>query len=200
MNIKAKGSVTVPRTPRGLMDLLGWAKSVNSAIQQLRDRTWTVPRSAGGVTSESSSPCSFGAILSYKDDSDETVRGIRGGMIYCGESNITVPNQELNLEADGEWLVWIEVDCIANRDDDNEIFLPGMESGTSPADNWDKVTYSDTAVYPDNENPSVSTGTGKVIIPIGRLKIDSGSATLQAVGCGNATINQCAGILSVTRS
>jgi hypothetical protein len=41
MNIKAKGSVTVPRTPRGLMDLLGWAKSVNSAIQQLRDRTWT---------------------------------------------------------------------------------------------------------------------------------------------------------------
>jgi len=31
------------------------------------------------------------------------------------------------------------------------------------------------------------------------LKIDSGSATLQAVACGDVTINQCAGILSVTR-
>lgn len=43
MNIKAKGTVTIPKAPRSLMGLIPWAKSVNSSIQQLRDRTWTVP-------------------------------------------------------------------------------------------------------------------------------------------------------------
>ena len=43
MIIKPKGSVTVPKYPRGLGDLIGWARTVNHAIQQLRDRVFDVP-------------------------------------------------------------------------------------------------------------------------------------------------------------
>ena len=150
--------------------------------------------SGGGGSSAPTGSCPFGEIATEAGDTF-----IRGGIIYCGESNIEVPNQELNLAAEGEWLVWIEVDCIANRDDDNEIFLPGMTSATAPASDWDKVSWSSSASYPDNENPTVSTGSGKIIVPIGRLEIEDGSATLLQASCGNITINQCAGILSHTR-
>jgi hypothetical protein len=54
MNIKAKGLVSIPNTPRTLVGLLPWSKSVNRALQQLRDRTWTVPRSGGGGGAASS--------------------------------------------------------------------------------------------------------------------------------------------------
>lgn len=43
MNIKAKGSVNIPKMPRNLGALMQWSKSVNTALQQLRDRTWTAP-------------------------------------------------------------------------------------------------------------------------------------------------------------
>lgn len=43
MNIKAKGSVNIPKMPRNLGALMQWSKSVNAALQQLRDRTWTAP-------------------------------------------------------------------------------------------------------------------------------------------------------------
>ena len=198
MNIKAKGSVTIPKMPRNIGALMQWAKSVNTALQQLRDRTWTVPARSGGSGAAAVTTCPFGSITTYADG-ETTATGILGGIIYCGESNIEVPNQELNLEADGDWLVWIEIDCIANRDDDNEIFLPGMTSATAPASDWDKVTWSESASYPDNTNPTVATGAGSIIVPIGRLKIEDGSATLVNTGCGHIRIDQCAGILTHTR-
>ena len=142
--------------------------------------------------------CPFGSIITYPDGT-ATATGILGGVIFCGESNIEVPNQELDLATDGDWLMWIEIDCIANRDDDNEIFLPGMKSATAPASNWDKVTWSESASYPDNTNPTVATGAGSIIVPIGRLKIEDGSATLVNTGCGHIRIDQCAGILTHTR-
>lgn len=48
MIIKARGTVNVPIRPRSLGMMLHWSKSVNKAIQQLRDRAWDVPM--GGST------------------------------------------------------------------------------------------------------------------------------------------------------
>jgi len=43
MIIKARGSVTMPKLPRSIGNLIGYAKEVNQAIQQLRDRAWEIP-------------------------------------------------------------------------------------------------------------------------------------------------------------
>jgi hypothetical protein len=43
MIIKAKGTVTMPKLPRSIGNLVNYSKEVNKAIQQLRDRAWEVP-------------------------------------------------------------------------------------------------------------------------------------------------------------
>lgn len=187
-------------------ELLRWCRANNvvgiagGAVRESSNgKTLVLPQTTtrtGGASA--AALCPFGQIISYKED-DEPKKGIRGGIVYCGESNIEVPNQELNLDSDGDWLIWIEVECIANRDDDEEIFLPGMTSATAPPTNWEKVTWSESASYPDNTSPTVATGAGTIIIPIGRLKIKDGVPSLANTDCGHIRINQCAGILTHTR-
>lgn len=43
MIIKGRGSVTMPKLPRAIGNLLGYAKEVNQALQQLADRCFEVP-------------------------------------------------------------------------------------------------------------------------------------------------------------
>jgi hypothetical protein len=166
-----------------------------------RDSSGTIPslksKSPGGGGSASSA-CPFGRITTYKVGSADKT-GILGGIIYCGDKTFEVPNQEINLATAGDSLVWIELTCESNRDDDSEIFLPGIKTGEAPASEWERVTWSDTASYPDGESPTVTSGTGKIILPIGRLTIASGAATLQAAGCGHFRIQQCGGTLSFSR-
>jgi hypothetical protein len=50
--------------------------------------------------------------------------------------------------------------------------------------------------YPANTRPLLTTGVGKIIIPIGKLTILDGAATLESVRCGNITINHCGGTLT----
>jgi hypothetical protein len=45
----------------------------------------------------------------------------------------------------------------------------------------------------------VSSGVGKIIVPIGKLTIDGGIAKLDAVGCGSITLDHCSGTLSYER-
>lgn len=142
--------------------------------------------------------CYFGEIITY-DLAGVSTTGIRGGLIHCGDQNFEVPNQALNLAAPGDWLVYITVQTESNRDDDSEIFLPGIKTGTAPAGTWGRETWTLAATYPPNDLPTVATGLGDIILPIGRLTIADGVATLIRAGCGNFTIGQCAGILSYAR-
>lgn len=129
---------------------------------------------------------------------------IRGGVVFCGDKNFNVPGHEINLAVSGDYLVYLEFDCEANRDDDGELILSGIltSAETTPASFWQTDAYSPSppTQYPDNTNPTVSTGIGTIIIPLGRLIITGGAATFSPVACGNVTVNQCAGVLSHTRS
>lgn len=174
-----------------------WANTIASDIRSLQK---VQPRrrvlGAGGGATPEIKP--FGEVFSQTIDGD-TAKYIRGGMIYCGETNITVPAQEISNTADSDKLVYISITCISNRDDDNQIFLPGLESGTAPSGNWPTVEYTETAQYPDNVNPSLESGTGTIILPIGRLRILDGSIRLFAVGNGNFYVTQCGGNLNFNR-
>ena len=151
--------------------------------------------------------CFFGEITTWTDGEGEsatTKTGIKGGIVYCGNKNFSVPHKELNLESSGTWLVYLEIDCEVNRDDDHEIILPGIKTSaeTDPSTFWDKTSWSagpPETQYPDNTEPTVADGLGTIIIPIGKLEIADGAATLANVDCGHITIGQCGGVLNHTR-
>jgi hypothetical protein len=143
--------------------------------------------------------CPFGEIISV--ELEGFTRGISGGVCYCGDKNFNVPPKGINLSADGAWLVYLSVPCESQRDDDGEIFLPGIVTSSASAGSlFAKIAWTEGTNYPDNTNPNVSDGLGTVIIPLGKLTIGNGGADFEKVGCGNVTINQCAGILSFSRA
>ena len=177
-----------------------WANSVVEAIQRLANQKQIRPI-PGGSSGGSSSPCPFGSIISI-DDETAYVKGIRGGLIICGDRNFNIEYQGLDTDetTNGVWLVQItlsDIECAV--DDDGEIFLPGVITSTStPA--WALVAWTDPTDYGSNTNPaSPAAPTGSVVIPVGKLTITDGVPSLANVGCGTVTIGQCAGILSVSR-
>ena len=143
--------------------------------------------------------CAFGQIITIPD-TDPPEKGIRGGLVHCGDQNWNFDPQSLNLEADGAWLVYLDVDLEVNRDDDGEILMPGVKTGTKPTGDWSKTTWTEGANYPDNTAPVASTGNGTIILPLGKLTIADGVATFEPTGCGNFTIGHCAGTLSYSRA
>lgn len=151
-----------------------------------RVRKTSGPGSTGGET------CPFGDIITYMDG-DNSVTGIRGGVVYAGDKVWNVDPRPLNLEATGTFKVYLEVGVTANVEDD--VLLPGIETSTAPE--WKQVSGDEN--YPDQDIPTAPSGTGKAIIAAGILTIEDGSATLAKAGCGSISINHCPGILGHTR-
>jgi len=199
MIIRPRGTVTLPRRSHAGLALIGWCKEVDRALQQLRDRVFEVPAGGRGGGVKASTGCPFGEIITWTVG-ETTTTGIRGGTIQAGDKNFNVPNKELNLASTGVTLIYLEISVTANRDDDGEILLPGIEtsSETTPSGFWKSASWTAEPVtqYPANTRPLVTTGVGKIIIPIGKLTIADGAASLEAVRCGNIVINHCGGTLT----
>lgn len=150
------------------------------------------------VVAGTSGPCNFGEVITYQDGED-TLTGIRGGLFQCGDLNFSVPNQALDLETDGKWFIQIILTGVTpNVDDDEEIFLPGIETA-SGTPTWDFKTWTDGGNYDSTTNPTSPGATGTLVVPSGILTIADGSYTFDAVACGNIVATQCAGILNHTR-
>lgn len=148
-----------------------------------------------GTTAPPAQLCAFGS--AYQDDEGDWY--LLGGTVYCGDKNFYVADQLVNSSLDGEYLVSIKLGGIkANTDDDNELILPGVKTSTgTPA--WHNKAYSEGTNYDSNTNFPSPTGSGEVVVPIGRMVIEDGSVTLALASCGNITVTQCAGILSHSR-
>lgn len=153
-------------------------------------------RGSGGGGSSGGAECPFGSITKWTEGEGEaatTKTGIRGGVVYAGDKVWNVEPQELNLAADGEFLVWLEVGVTANKEDG--VLLPGLETSTEP--DWMQGALS--AGYPDIEVPAADPGTGKAILALGNLKIEDGSPTFAKTGCGNLRVTHCPGTLGHLR-
>lgn len=196
MIIKPRGSVIIPKMPRSVGSILSWCREVNRAIQQLRDRAFVT---YGGGTGGGGRviTCHFGEIITIEGTPD--VSTIRGGIIYCGDQNWSMDADAISLSPDGVWLVSIAVSVVVNTDDDGEILLPGIDTGTKPTGGWTRTSWTAGTDYPDNTAPTIPTGAGTIVIPIGKLTVASGVASLEAAGCGHITVGHCAGTLSHTR-
>ncbi len=155
-----------------------------------------------GGGNSSPSGCNFGGIVRFTETVGEVVEpraAIKGGIIHCGDQNWNMDDQLINLASDGVVLVYIEVEVEVNRDDDEAFLLPGVKTGTRPIGNWDLLTWDEDTDYPVNTSPIVTTGLGTIILPIGKLTVEDGEATMEPVGCGHFTITHCAGTLGYTR-
>jgi len=146
--------------------------------------------------------CRFGELITIPAEAPaDPKRAIRGGVIFCGDKNYNVEPKVLNLTASGTWLIFLRIPVTANIDDAGEILLPGVETSTAddPADFWELLSWSvgpPATQYPNNTRPILGTGVGEIVIPIGKLTVSDGSATLVPARCGNITIDHCAGTLT----
>jgi hypothetical protein len=113
------------------MDALVFANGVWKALDQIRNLVYE-SRGGKATSGGSAAPCPFGELIAINDESEFT-QGIRGGIVYCGDKNFNVPYQGINLAASGVWLVFLEIGCESNRDDDNEIILPGIKTSAETA-------------------------------------------------------------------
>ena len=194
---RPRGSVTLPRLPKGVGNLLKWSREVNQCLQQLRDRVIVTRPSKGGGGS-SPTTCPFGELEVSTDD--PPVTAIRGGLMTCGDKNFNVPKRDLNLAVDGQWLVQISLSGVtAATDDGDEIFLPGVTTATGTP-TWANVAYTGSESYGSTTNPtSPAAPTGTIIVGIGLLTIADGAARFVPTGCGSIRVSQCAGILTHAR-
>ena len=144
-----------------------------------------------------SSACNFGEIVTW-DEAGVAKSGIRGGLITCGDQNWAVDNLEIPTASDGQWLASLAIACESNRDDDDLLILPGVLTGTKPTA-LTLTAYSGSEDYPDTVNPTVSDGLGTAVAALGVVTVSGGVATLVPTACGNITVNQCGGNLSIAR-
>jgi hypothetical protein len=149
-----------------------------------------VPKIARGASAEI---CIFGELIPVPD-SDPPEQAMRGGIIHCGPNNWFIADEAVDTSTDYDLLVWISVSCVVNTDDDGELLLPGIASGTEP------VTWSSGASYPANTPPTVASPSATVILPIGRLVVADGVASFTPSGCGNFTVTHCAGEIGYSRT
>ena len=92
---------------------------------------------------------------------------VKGGLIQAGISNMLIPDYVLDLDVDIDKLLWVNVEVIANMDDDNSLFLPGIKSATSP----DGIQSG--AAFPLSTKCLIPYGTGSYVHKIGRIVISS---------------------------
>ena len=156
-------------------------------------------RGAGSSVIVPTQFCPFGVIVKVPDTSP-TQKQIQGGVVHCGETNYTVGNYDIDLESAVDTLLWHKVDFNAATDDDNQVFLPGIENATGIS------TWQTGSSYPDASLPSSpDSPAASVIVPIGHLIVtipdgaERGIAVFYPAACGNITITHCIGTVGYTR-
>jgi len=179
------------RVTRGQAVSADWANSIREAIARLANRKH--PQKKGGSSGGTATDCIFGQIVPVPD-TDPQEYAMRGGIIHCGVNNWNIADETIDTSSDLDTLIWIAVSCTVNTDDDGELLLPGIDTGTEP------TVWSSGASYPANTPPTVAAPTATVILPIGRLIVADGVASLTASGCGNFTITHCAGTVGYSRA
>jgi len=150
-----------------------------------------------GLVVNEPGPCMFGETFIIEGETT-FVQFITGGAIICGTNTWQMDDYEVDTATDGRWLVSFEVDAVVNRDDDESVLLPGVESGTKPLD-WTLTAYTGTEDYPAGTAPVIPTGVGAITLPVGLLTITDGFIELTPTGCGPFRIEHCGGTLSYAR-
>ena len=130
----------------------------------------------------------FAEIINWIKD-DKTVTGIRGGVVQAGNKVWNVPHMEINLEIEGDFLVWLTVEVLAYSEDG--VVLPGLITSSMP-----EVVYGDPASgYPQQVVPTIENPTGTAVVPIGELRIQKKSPSFTPAYYGSVQLSHCPGTI-----
>lgn len=163
----------------------------------------------GGGGSSATGPCYFGEVVTWDEDgsgsgSGDAVTGIRGGPIEAGEDQWWEPHHEVSLTTPREKLLWMELPVTVNKTVGGEATLSGVKSGPKEGLTWHEGDVS--GGYPDKDVPEMFAegettidGTGKIVLPVGRITVAGGVLTLEPTGCGGFLVTHCPGVLSHDR-
>lgn len=167
------------------------------SLAALRDRPMHAPSPAPRAR-PALPPCPLGEI--YNPSDGVSALAVRGGAVTIGDKNLNVPYYDIDTGTDGQWLLEVSISGVSfNTDDDDSLFLPGIEAVSGSAE-WNALSYSGSEDYTDMTNPETPTGTGTAVLPIGLLVVNSGKATFSPTGCGSFLVSQCAGVMSYVRT
>jgi hypothetical protein len=172
------------------------ASGYNNIVASIRRLDNSTPRQPlKGIAS--AVQCPFGKLTTHDGKGF-----ILGGIVYAGDKNFVVEDYEYYPNLAGTWLVSIQLDVEANRDDQHEIILPGIKTSSDTPEFMLK-TWTEGTNYDDNTNPDVSDGIGTIVVPIGKLILEGTSeikaVTFEPVRCGDIFCDQCGGILTHER-
>jgi hypothetical protein len=186
MNVKPKGSVTLPRRTISGMAVLPWAQEVNRALQELRDRIITVPSRPG-----QGGGGKLGAFFTtYTDEIGDTyiqagtVTGGNGGSATVADEKIL--DAETGVGTNSGKVLYIKVACSATID--SGIMLPGCAITTA--------TLETGTTIPDNHTFTVAAATGDLHFEIGRW---NDATFLRAGPPGNFLASGCIGNFALTK-
>lgn len=164
---------------------------MNAVVGAVKRRNNVRPRGvqwAGGNVSD----CPFGETILV-----ENVISIRGGLAYVGNKNFTVPPYDVNITSDRVVKIYLAITLTVNKDDDDQLLLPGVRTST-----WTPIMLeiANTSPYPDSTSPTLPTGEGTMIVPLGVLTVLDESATFVPTDCCDIRVSHCAGTLSHSRT
>lgn len=167
----------------------GWMNAVVGSIKRRNNSTGRKLQFAGGTSEE----CPFGEIF-FDDKSNPPQQKVRGGIVYCGDKNLTVPGHPVNVDSAREVRLFLKIPFTVNIDDDKQFLLPGVDTTDwTPA----FVEQAGDSDFPSNTNPEVPAATAEIIIPIGFLTVKDKIANFSSTGpCGNKRVNHCGGNIS----
>lgn len=133
-------------------------------------------------------PCPFGKVVRQ-----EGVLKLVGGVVFVGETNLTLASIPLSTTANtGHWL-YLSIVFTANHADNT--LLPGVESIVSH-------TIAHGAV-PTNVLPTVDQPDGTIRIPLGfytESTVSGRPPIFTPSGCGDVTIEHCPGTIGFSRA
>ena len=192
MNVKARGTVTLPRRPFSGLAILPWCREVNRSLQQLRDRTTSVPasgRKAGGTAPT-------GAFYRvYTVASEDATNGdimLQGGQVAAGSGNASVADFLLYDISATTWAgtagQFLQLTVNGDGSSEDGILMPTFDltSVTGPAA---------VASIAANTLPIVGTLGGVCRISLGTFGDDSFAPALP----GNINVSFCFGGFTITR-
>jgi hypothetical protein len=133
MKFWLKGNVTIPPKPRTVGGLIAWARGVNRALQELRDRkiVGTAAPSRGGGTQALNLVIVQGTAANKFQISPGVVNGVTPTLATVALDNDPPP--EITVSAD----VWVWVKCVGTfdeyGDDTYVITIETTATSSSPA-------------------------------------------------------------------
>ena len=179
MKFWLKGNVTIPARPHTVGGLIGWARGVNRALVELRDRK------IEGMIAQKKASISGPFCKVYQDGENWK---LLGGTVTCGAGTETIADITIGTiatpPADGTFY-WLA--CVVDANEEDDVLLPG---GTLT-----DVTVDSGETLPGNTIPVVGAIEGTIHISLGEWM----NGKFITAGCGNIQISHCPGSLTYQR-